>query len=496
MISGFIIKLYKLSTHTSMKTNISNSIINMCRIHKINNRTFYFLLYTLYFLLSTFYSHAQDSIRISGQLKNNTRYAKVVVQKFDVGIFDIAAIAIDKETGFFSTSAPSDIEQGVYRFRYSQSSQEFVDVIINGTEKAIHFTLDMDKELQDRTPVFQQSLANQQWYEWLRYEQKALLEIALIEQLLTSWPSEHDKMYAYIQKNRQKRISLFNKKRNAFIANHKNDYWAVAMVQNKPHFFANPREDWRLQDFDKRNHFWNGIETTNPKLINTHLYTDLILQYMMYYMNPEMHFSEEEMTKGFIKSVDTIMQRFGAQETTRDFALRYLQKGFTEIGMEEVLQYIDLNYAVEQCTDEEDDLKKRLAAYEALKPGSPAPNVTLTDGQGKAFTLLDLPQEQIVLVFWASWCPHCMDEMPKLNEWAKSNPETLVLAISLDEDFSAFQNAIKDFSEMLHYCDLQKWNGEIVKSYYVAATPTFILLDKEKKIVGIFSSLIQLLNTY
>jgi capsule polysaccharide export protein KpsC/LpsZ len=87
-----------------------------------------------------------------------------------------------------------------------------------------------------------------------------------------------------------------------------------------------------------------------------------------------------------------------------------------------------------------------------------------------------------------------MGEMPKLQEWAKTNPNTLVLAISLDEDYAAFQEATKKFPNMLHYCDLQKWKGTIVSDYFVAATPTFFKLDKERKIVGKYSEFDKLIN--
>jgi hypothetical protein len=87
-----------------------------------------------------------------------------------------------------------------------------------------------------------------------------------------------------------------------------------------------------------------------------------------------------------------------------------------------------------------------------------------------------------------------MEEMPKLQEWASKNTNTLVLAISLDDDFTAFQEAIKKFPNMLHNCDLQKWKGKIVSDYYVAATPTFFKLDKDRKLTGKYSSVEKLIE--
>jgi len=49
------------------------------------------------FVLSSFLANAQDSIRIQGHFKNNTKFAKVVVKKFTIGSFDIAAVPITNE---------------------------------------------------------------------------------------------------------------------------------------------------------------------------------------------------------------------------------------------------------------------------------------------------------------------------------------------------------------------------------------------------------------
>ena len=472
-----------------MITNISNSIINMFRIHKINNRTFYFLLSTFYFLLSTFYSHAQDSIRISGQLQNNTRFAKVVVQKFGVGIFDIAAMQIDKETGKFSITAPADVEPGIYRFRYSQTGYgDFVDVIINGKEKLIEWSVDVSLEPDSRNPIFTASDENKAWRLFQAKQMETLNAIRIKEDFLSRYPSKSDKSYQSVLKDYEKAKKSYQKQYQTFVSKTP-FYWAQAQAQFNQVYFTNISEHPRLQLFNAHENFWAGKPTTDSLLLNTPLYTDAILSYVQYYMNPEMDFGEEEQRAGYKKCVDKIIQVFGDNESTQEFAIKYLQLGFKEMGNEEILQYIDEKYAATaQCTEDDDELKKRLAGYEALKPGNLAPQLTVMGRDGKEKTLFDFEQDTVILVFWASWCPHCMQEMPQVQAWAKDHPEALVLAISLDDDYSAFQNAIKDFPDMLHYCDLQKWNGEIVKNYFVAATPTFFIVDKERRIVAKKSS--------
>ena len=462
----------------------------MKHIHQKNSSRMKIITF-FYLVLFNFYSFAQDSIVIRGELLNNSRFAKVVVSKFGIGSFPIAAVPI-KDNKFLIT-APNDLEPGVYRFQYSQSTNEYLDVIINGKEKTIDFNLNILNDVEKRKPFFTQSVENQNWYGYQNQSNLQRQKIEALRQALALYPNSTDKIVAQIQEAIQIEQTNYKKNEYTFIKKNTNT-WAARMVQNNPVYFTNPRDDWRLQDFEIRNNFWKGIETNDPKLINTPLYTERILNYLKYYMNPDMHFKEDEMNAGFKKSVDTIMQKFGNNEETKKFALKYLQLGFKELGNEKVLQYIDEKYKelALQCQDEADKeiFEKRLAGYAAMKEGMVAPNITFSNNS----TLFNIQSEQILVVFWASWCPHCMEEMPKINAWAEKNTNTKVVAISLDEDKTIYETTIKLFPNVFHDCDLKKWQGKAVNDYYVYGTPTLILLNKEKKIMGKFANFMELEN--
>ena len=449
------------------------------------------LFTTCYLLLSAFCSFGQDSIVIQGELKNNSRFAKIVVNKFGIGSFAIAAFPIEKNK--FTITAPTNIEPGVYRLQYSQTTNEYVDVIINGKEKNIAFTIDILNEPEKRKPIFTQSQENQNWYNYQNQSQLQLQKIGALEQALTLYPNTIDKIVVQLQKATTQEIQNYYNQEITFLKSNTNT-WAASMVKNKPVYFTNPRDDWRIQNRNKIDNYWNTIQTNNPQLINSPLYTEHILEYLKYYMNPEMHFEEEEMNAGFIKSVDTIMQKFSANEETKKFALQYLQLGFKELGNEKVLQYIDQNYKelAAQCQDETEKaaFDKRMAGYAAIKEGAQAPNITFTNN-----TLYEIQSEKTIVVFWASWCPHCMEELPKINAWAAANPNTKVVAISLDDDQTAYETTIKQYPNLYHHTDLKKWKGKAVNDYYIYGTPTFILLDKDKKIVGKFSSFAEIEKT-
>lgn len=442
------------------------------------------LLLLIFFLVNSIWCSAQDSIRISGQLLNNVRFAKILIKQFNIGSKDIAAIAI-KSDGTFSINAPKDLNPGVYRLQYGQTNpNEYVDVILDGKETEIYFTLELNEPLENRLPEFTKSKENKSWYQYQKERKILLQKIQSLQQVVASYPVTTDKIIQQVvEVIKQEKRFYYNQE--ALFLRQNAQTWASKMVANKPYYFTNPKEDWRLQAYEVKEHYWDKISTNNPELMNTPLFTEHILEYLKYYMNPDLKFSEAEMNEGFIKSVDIIIKKFSGSDATKKFAIQYLQLGFKELGNEKVLQYIDETYkeTLEQCQDEtaKAAFDKRVQGYATIKVGNKAPDITFTSLD---FNLHAIAAERTVVVFWASWCPHCMEELPKLNEWALANPLTKVVAISLDNDKTAYETAIQKFPALIHDTDFKKWDGKAVTDYYVYGTPTFIVLDKDKNILG------------
>jgi thiol-disulfide isomerase/thioredoxin len=137
------------------------------------------------------------------------------------------------------------------------------------------------------------------------------------------------------------------------------------------------------------------------------------------------------------------------------------------------------------------DLANQLESYRAMKKGNVAPDISFGDAaylngvkQNQFSRLAELTTPYTLIVFGASWCPYCMEELPKLTEkyskWRQLGVE--VVYISLDTEKQAFEQAAKSYP-FFAYCDYKKWDTQAAKDYYVFGTPTFYLLNNKREIL-------------
>jgi len=77
--------------------------------------------------------------------------------------------------------------------------------------------------------------------------------------------------------------------------------------------------------------------------------------------------------------------------------------------------------------------------------GQQAPDFTVQDG-GRSVALSSLRGKVVVLNFWATWCPPCVDEVPSLVKMQqKLRDQVTVFAVSVDEDEDIYRKFIHDY---------------------------------------------------
>lgn len=111
---------------------------------------------------------------------------------------------------------------------------------------------------------------------------------------------------------------------------------------------------------------------------------------------------------------------------------------------------------------------------------------TLGDLNGKEISLSSLKGKNVMLNFFATWCPPCKAEMPDMEKLYQEtkNSDLIIIAVNLGED----QATVKDFMKKNGYnfevvLDLK---GTVADKYGVSAIPTTYFLDKEGNITPFY----------
>ncbi len=120
------------------------------------------------------------------------------------------------------------------------------------------------------------------------------------------------------------------------------------------------------------------------------------------------------------------------------------------------------------------------------------PAFEMQDLKGKTYQSSDFAGKTIVINFWATWCPPCIVEFPRLLEIARAHPDDLVLlAISSDTNANSIERflgrltgqnaaAIKqDNVYIIH----DKMNRITFDLFQTAMLPETIIVNSEQEMI-------------
>jgi peroxiredoxin len=121
---------------------------------------------------------------------------------------------------------------------------------------------------------------------------------------------------------------------------------------------------------------------------------------------------------------------------------------------------------------ESDDAKRQLADF------------TLTDLQGKSWTLKDLRGKVVLVNFWATWCPPCRKEMPDLEALYDrfKSQGFVILAISEDEETAKVGPYIAEHK--VTYPIMLDPGSKVNNMFQVDGIPKSFVYNREGKLVA------------
>jgi thiol-disulfide isomerase/thioredoxin len=247
---------------------------------------------------------------------------------------------------------------------------------------------------------------------------------------------------------------------------------------------------YRTEEIPATIQAFRTLDYTDERLYRSGLFKDAIESHFWLLEN-----CEKSLDSVFFEmkvSIDSMMIKLVKDEKKLNEITDYLFDLLERHSLFQASEYLALKVLNEVSCTIDNNLAKHLETYRAMKKGNTAPDFSFypntkfpTDiPKDKTQKLSDLTSPYVLIVFGASNCPKCAEEIPQIAElylkWKKQNVE--VIFISLDQNEQDYQQFISSFP-FISSCDFKKWNSPIVESYYVFGTPTMFLLDNKRKIL-------------
>jgi thiol-disulfide isomerase/thioredoxin len=144
-------------------------------------------------------------------------------------------------------------------------------------------------------------------------------------------------------------------------------------------------------------------------------------------------------------------------------------------------------------------ITERAYSMMANQLGLAAPGLIINTPDNKKVSLYDQKAPYTFIAFWDPTCSHCKIEIPQIDsmykaQWKKLNVKMIGVNINFKE-IAAWKKFITDH-QMEEWTNIYQTEGDLNKEinagrpttirqlYDVYKTPTFYLLDKDKKIIA------------
>lgn len=378
--------------------------------------------------------------------------------------------------GVFEFKLPETTSKGMYRLRYKMDNTSIVDFIYNNE----HIELKFDPNKSTETLQFLTSEENilyegfltktydlQQQLDLLQY---SYFKLTKADERLNSEVLYKSTLVTYLKNQQEFETKAVNKLALHYIkANRK--YYSNALIES-PQEYLN----------SVKTHFFDYIDFEDAYLQHSAFISESVLNYVLY-----LNVSDDSAVQTVLhkNAINEVMAKITENETLKAATITTLLYSFSQDENLKIVDYLIDNFynKLPESVKNEKDIENILKKVK-LAIGKKAPNFTWEE-KGASKSLYELDNaETYVLVFWSTSCSHCVIEVPDLYEYLKDKSNIHVVDIALEKDTSGFEIYKEKFKNWTNVLGLGKWENAIAKDYEIVSTPTYFILDANKKIIA------------
>ena len=422
----------------------------------------------LLILLATAFANAQHTI--TGKMQPNGDYEWMILYHMQGAKQNYIANA-DIAAGVFNFTIADSLDVGIYRLVYDLQNQLFVDIIYNNED--ISFTF--NPENPNKEIEFTASEENKLYYSYLNSTATAQYQLDSLQVAYFS-TSDKEKISSLYQKNYTDLTKIqqqFEEQSKGKLAHH---FIKASARYNSEKPVEKPNGYLK----STKTHFFDNVDFTNQTLLNSTFITDTINDYIFYLNASEDIDVNTQLKKD---AITTVMTKIGNNYSLAKDIQEVLLYNFTQQQNAPIVKFILEKYYTKLPTEYQDlDFKKDVEAKIKTALGNKVPNIKWADNNLYNLSGFD----NYVIVFWSSQCGHCLKEIPVLYESLKDKTKTKVIAFGMEEEVSKsiWEKLILNYPAFINVYGANKWQNKVAQEFGINSTPTYFILDADKKIIG------------
>lgn len=383
---------------------------------------------------------------------------------------------VDINNGEFKVDFPENSPKGMYRLVYDMNNGGFVDVLYSNEPIELKFNPSFPSgTLQILTSEENKLYANYKLQtDNLKHKLDSLQlsYFRLTDDVALKFTSE------YYKKTRQNYIETQNK----FSENSKNmsanNFIKASKKYYAPEVFSSPQ----LYLNSEKSHYFDAINFEDEVLQNSIFYTEKIVDYVFYLNQSD---DVEVQNKLYINAINEVTEKIGDNLALKSEILTTLMYNFTQLENTLLIDYVieNLYNKLPLEYQNKNDVEQILDKVK-LAVGRMAPDFFWEENGIKNSLYKSDKATTYMVIFWSTTCSHCLVEVPQLYEFIKDNSEVQVIAIALENDELGFNHYSEKFEKWTNVLGLKKWQNPIARSYDISSTPSYFILDANKKIIS------------
>lgn len=121
---------------------------------------------------------------------------------------------------------------------------------------------------------------------------------------------------------------------------------------------------------------------------------------------------------------------------------------------------------------------------DALDKGQQAPEIGLTDLDGKSVKLSALRGKVVLVDFWASWCEPCRESLPVLDKLSKAYRDQglVVVGVNIDKTPELAREFLSKHKLSLSFAVVNDKKHDVAARYAPPTMPSSYVIDKEGRV--------------